>query len=175
MDSRIEELVRACRQGDQASWRRLVEAHAGLVFAVARRRGLSREECEDAAQHTFTQLFKRLNNIDDPRALPAWLITTATRESVRLISKRRSVGASAHAEGVAAPIEADSLERHHRVRLAVDILSPPCRDLIRVLFWESPSPDYMTISQRLGIPVGSIGPNRARCLAKLAKLLGRDG
>lgn len=171
MGSQLDDLVRECRQGDQVAWRRLVELHTGLVMAVARRRGLRTQECEDVAQHTFIALFKSLNKVEDPKSIPSWLITTASREAVRVAMLRRREGTEAPEQAAAESLDVRVLDEHHRVRTAVEQLGPKCRELIRCLFLESPPPDYEAIGQRLGMPIGSIGPNRARCLANLAKLL----
>ncbi len=171
MGSQLDNLVRECLQGDQVAWRRLVELHTGLVIAVARRRGLRTQECEEVAQHAFMALFKHLNRIADPQSIPSWLITTTSREAVRVGMLRRRAGADAPEQAAAEALDVRALEEHHRVRTAVEQLGPKCRELIRCLFYESPPPDYEAIGQRLGMPVGSIGPNRARCLANLAKLL----
>lgn len=176
----LHELVARCARGDPAAWEALVREFSGLVFAVARSTGLPHETCEDAAQSTFAALAKSITTISDAKALPAWLTITARREAIRL----RRAGARQRGVPIAEDIadapaeEADVLtriERHHHLRRAMAVLDPRCRSLIDALYFQSPPATYQAISELFGIPMGSIGPTRLRCLAKLAEIIGDGG
>lgn len=180
-------LLARCQQGDQVAWSRIISMHAGLVYSIARHHDLSEDRCDDIAQLVFTALLKHAGKIRDPVALPAWLAQTTRRACWRLIDRtRREHAALQHLERAAAVLatgEQDTprsaellarLEQAHAMRIALDDLGGRCRDLLRALFVDATSPDYDAIGRRLGMPVGSIGPTRVRCLAKLASLLQAD-
>lgn len=169
-------LLDRCRRGEDRAWRELVARYAGLIFAVARRQGLSNVDAEDIAQSVLAQLAANLGAIRDPAALPGWLATTARRESRRFQRRATAAGLAVDAPEPAAPAREDSdLERHQLLRIALDELGGRCRDLLHELYFVPTKPDYEAIARRLGMPVGSIGPTRARCLAKLADLLAEAG
>lgn len=161
-----------CLAGDNAAWDRVISAHAPLVYAVARAQGLKEDQCDDVAQSVFSALVRRIASIRDAQALPAWLITSTKREAWRV--RRASVKLQ---PGEAEPdhqneSSLDKLESVHQVRRALEELGGRCKELLTLLFLADGSPDYQVISQTLEIPVGSIGPTRARCLAKLAEMMG---
>jgi RNA polymerase sigma factor (sigma-70 family) len=174
-------MLRRCAAGDQLAWSRLVRDHAGLVYSIARDAGLPEHQCDDLAQHVFSTLLRNLDSIRSAPALPAWLAQTTRRAAWRARADARKRDAM-HTDAERLEIAADPdetpllrtarLEEAHRVRRALDVLGGRCRDLLRAVFVESDAPDYDTIASRLSIPRGSIGPTRARCLAKLAELLG---
>lgn len=161
--------------------------HAGLVYSIARHHDLPEDRCDDIAQLVFSALLKHTGNIKDAAALPAWLAQTTRRACWRMIERlRREQTAVKNLERQSSPFTADTLdspqaaelltriEQAHSVRRALDDLGGRCRDLLRALFVDSTSPDYEAIGRRFGMPVGSIGPTRVRCLAKLAALLQTD-
>ena len=180
----IRDLLSRCQHGDQRAWSRVIQLHAGLVYSIARHHGLSEDRCDDVAQLVFTSLLKHVARIKDPVALPAWLAQTTRRACWRMVERiRRDETAQRAMEhtglpGAAAWEDTDAgaqmltrLEQAHAIRVALDELGGRCRELLRALFVDSGTPDYEAIGRRLGMPVGSIGPTRVRCLAKLAALL----
>lgn len=179
-------LVARCLGGESAAWTALVHRYQRLVFAVVRRAGLDEHAAADVFQTVFARLVQHLPRIDDPSRLQAWLVTTAKREAVlqaqrgqRTVSMTRTGDADDDAaeweladDSPTAEAALDGLQQVHRVRLALDRLEPRQRDLMLMLFGDDdPKPSYDQIAERLGIPVGSIGPTRARCLEKLRRLL----
>ena len=170
-------LIARCLDGDQTAWSTLVERYNRLVFAVARRAGLSQEDAEDTFQVVFTTLYQRLNGLRDQERLAAWLITTTHREAIRV---RRHVRPHDEiADDIPdqdAPtdelVEAEMLRQTARDAMAG--LDDRCAALLRALFLDTDQA-YSSIARRLGIAVGSIGPTRARCLAKLKALLDERG
>jgi RNA polymerase sigma factor (sigma-70 family) len=174
------QLVLACRRGDQLAWEKLIRRYQRLIYAIPLRAGLDEDQAAEIFQDVFTTLFQKLNDIEDPERLHAWLVTTARRKTWRTISKRQlSVSADEpEYEVVAIPDETPLpdeqlmiLEEQHRVRTALLSMDPRCRTLLQMLFYVAESPSYAEIAAALGVPEGSIGPTRARCLAKLLKLL----
>lgn len=178
------QLVSACRRGDQLAWERLIRRYQRLIYAIPRRAGLDEDQAAEIFQDVFTTLFEKLADIQDPDRLQAWLVTTARRKTLRTISRMRSQpGSGANAddpspEAATIPAEAPLpdeqlmiLEEQHQVRVALSLLDQRCRMLLQMLFYLPEPPSYAEVAAALGIPEGSIGPTRARCLGKLLRLL----
>lgn len=178
------QLVLACRRGDQLAWEKLIRRYQRLIYAIPRRAGLDEDQSAEIFQDVFTTFFQKLNDIQEPERLQAWLVTTARRKTFRTISKMRGQpGADANADEPAdeaeripdeAPLPDEQLqilEEQHRIRTALSLLDPRCRTLLELLFYRQEPASYAEIAAALGIPEGSIGPTRARCLAKLLRIL----
>ncbi len=179
-DASDEALLQACRRGDQDAWDVLVKRFERLVFTVPRRAGLDEDSAADVFQTVFTRLVGALDAIERPDRLRAWLVTTARRETWRQLARRvPTVTAHPDADEMddeiervpdPAPLADEQIERletQHTVRQAVESLDDRCRELITMLFLTPEPPPYTEIAERLGVPLGAIGPNRARCLKKL--------
>jgi RNA polymerase sigma factor (sigma-70 family) len=179
-DPSVAGLVARARIGDNDAWDRLVERYAPLLWSICRGYGLSRSDAADACQRVWLYLVEQLPAIRRPEALPGWLVTTTRRECVRLLGAARRcspledpLGAAGAAqpedrEGTAVDRALLAGERHAALREAFQQLRPDCRRLLALLLQDPPVP-YAEISARLGIPVGSIGPTRARCLSHLRR------
>ena len=171
-------LLAAAAAGDQRSWEAIVDRYAGLVWAVARSFRLSAVDAADVTQATWLRLVEHLRDIRDADRLGAWLATTARREALALL---RHAGRDVPAGDWELepelpdrePVEAGMLraERNADLWRAFDRLPWPCQRLLRVLLAE-PAPTYAEAAAALSIPVGSIGPTRARCLQTLRQRLG---
>lgn len=180
-----EVLLLACRRGDAVAWEVLVKRYQRLIYAILRRAGLDEDSSADVFQEVFTSLFENLNRIEQPDRLQAWLVTTARRKTLRLISQERTLkkrindGLASDSlideipDGAVLPDELlTRLEEQHMVRIAIARLDGRCQKLLKLLFYDTePPPSYAEIAALTGTPEGSIGPTRARCLQKLLKLL----
>lgn len=170
-------LIEACLHGDRGAWDVLVERYSRLVWSIPRKYGLAREDAEDVHQTVFATLVHHLGDLRDRERLSSWLITTATRECWRLRRKasgRGTVHNDAALEEVAdVPLpETDAAdEQKQLVREGLDRLNDRCKHLLQMLFASADEPHYPQVAEQLGIPVGSIGPTRSRCLAKLEAIL----
>jgi len=179
-------LVARCLRGEAAAWTVLVQRYQRLVFAIVRRTGLDEHTAADVFQTVFSRLVQHLPRIGDPSRLQAWIVTTAKREAIlqaqrgqRVVSMTRSADGDDDAnewdladDTPTAEDALDELQQLHRVRLALDRLEPRQRDLMLLLFNDDDRKvSYDDIAAQLGIPVGSIGPTRARCLEKLRRML----
>jgi RNA polymerase sigma factor (sigma-70 family) len=186
MEPTDKQLLLSCRRGDEAAWEALVNRYQRLMYAIPRRAGLDDDQAAEVFQEVFTTLFQKLNDIDDPDRLRAWLVTTARRKTWRLISKdrfTRQMHTSEDDDGAGeelakipddAPLpdeELVKLEEQHRVRTALSVLDERCRKLLTMLFYQPETPAYAEIAITLGTSEGSIGPTRARCLEKMLRLL----
>jgi RNA polymerase sigma factor (sigma-70 family) len=165
-------LVRACAAGDAEAWSRIVDRYERLVYAIPLREGLTHHEAADVAQETFAALMTSLGSIRQPERLGSWLMTVARRLTWRERSKaaRRTLDLETidiEAEG---DLGAESVNALW-VYQAVQSLGEPCRSLVISLFFDPSEPDYAEIAVRLGRPIGSVGPLRARCLDRLRRLL----
>ena len=182
------ELVRACRDGQAAAWSTLVRRYQRLIHTVPRRAGLPDEAAADVFQTCFQRLFEHLDRLDDGARVRAWLVTTARRETLRLLAERQRrvelpAGPGGDDEPAEDPIDRlpdpaplqdeqlAELQELHRVREAVDRLDPRSRQFVELVFLQDEPLSYAEIARRLGIAEGSIGPTRARCLAKLRALM----
>jgi RNA polymerase sigma factor (sigma-70 family) len=172
----------AYQAGDRHRLAELVDLLTPLLWHTVRAQRVGYDQAEDVVQTTWLRLVHHADSIQDPRAVLAWLIVTAKRESWRVVKDaRRSqpMPEADDAETVAdlamdgpesaalASAEGRVIWRH------IESLSERCRSLLRVVAF-SDRPDYASVAQALGMPVGSIGPTRGRCLAKLRLLLDAD-
>jgi RNA polymerase sigma factor (sigma-70 family) len=178
-----QELIERCLAGDDAAWGELVARYQGLVYSVPRRMGLSAEDAADVFQTVWVLLYRRLGSVRDPVRLGGWLLTTATREAVRASRRARAAALREEADAAEAscrdtlPLadeQREAIERAQILRSALAELSERCRLLLEA-FLAADEPNYRDVARRLGIPVGSIGPTRARCLARLRELLESRG
>ena len=178
------QLVLACRRGDQLAWDRLIRRYQRLIYAIPLRAGLDEDDAAEIFQDVFTTFFQRLNDIEQPEKLQAWLVTTTRRKTLHAISKAQvqqqllvnTDDESYEATSIRdeAPLPDEQLlilEEQHRIRTALSSLDERCRTLLEMLFYLGEPPSYRDIAASLGVPEGSIGPTRARCLAKLLRML----
>jgi RNA polymerase sigma factor (sigma-70 family) len=173
------ELLRAAERGDRAAWRELVALHTPTVWAVARSHRLDRADAADVVQNTWLSLLENMNRIHDPAALAAWLATTARRHSLRLLAARRRETPVDEARLDVAEAEAADIAVLRDAQNAVlwrafTQLSEHCQRVLRVLV-HSPELSYEQVAAALGIPIGSIGPTRGRCLAQLRRKASLSG
>jgi len=175
-DSTVTGLVTRARNGDRDAWDALVERYAPLVHSICRRYRLGPHDAEDVSQDVWLRLVDHLGNLRDPAALPGWLATTTQRECGRALRAARSPCAVCvpDAENIpdsqsgTAEQELLIAERHAALREAFTDLPPRWQQLLALLI-QDPPVSYAQISATLGIPIGSIGPVRRRCLEKLRR------
>ena len=178
-NARIGALLERARDGDRGALDDVVRELSPLLWRVARSQGLDAETASDVVQTTWLELLGRIGEIRSPQALTSWLVTTARRESWRLKDRaRRTSGDTQTLDVLPDPGPAPDHhllveERDRLLRKAFRLLPERCRRLLSVLA-QVDRPDYAVVSEALGMPHGSIGPTRGRCLAKLRDLLLAD-
>jgi RNA polymerase sigma factor (sigma-70 family) len=181
------ELLHRCRAGDGRAWQMVVQRYGRLVHSVPVRYGLSPTDVDEVGQEVFLALAQQLERIEEPERLGGWLMTTARRMSWRLIQRRRQEQPAAAADiaenelltgemvgTTPTPTLAELVagwDRQAALQTALDQLGERCRHLLYMIFLDTDEPTYDEISARLGMPKGSIGPTRNRCLAQLRVIL----
>lgn len=173
-------LVQACLAGDERAWTALVAKYERLVFSVPRKYRLSDQDAADVFQTVWIELYNELPKLRNTGSLRAWLLTVASHQAFHW--KRRS-GTRFDREGgvldegqapAVVPDQGEVIEQAQQEQSLRDTLaqlSPRCRELIRLLFYEDPPVPYARVATQLGIAVGSIGFIRGRCLKKMHALL----
>jgi RNA polymerase sigma factor (sigma-70 family) len=173
-DHGVGTIVVAARAGDAAAWTELIERYEGMLRAIARSYRLAPADVDDAVQSTWLQLITSIDRVREPAAVAGWLATTARRECLRRaqapihdeLPEDAEVGDRAGADGPEAGLLA--AERSAILARALASLPTRQRELMTFLVTE-PAPPYESISATLAMPVGSIGPIRARTLARLSR------
>lgn len=179
------DLLRACRAGDPDAWEQLVRRYQRLVYSIPRRAGLDDDATAEVFQRVWVILFEHLDRIEQPERLPGWIATTARRESWRQIRGARTrPTASLSIEddltnevaqvadtGLLPEEIVEQAEHQQAVREAMGRLDERCRTLLTRLFYTDAPPAYSEVAAALGVPEGSIGPTRARCLKKLQRII----
>lgn len=178
LGTRAGKAFAAYRNGDRERLSELVDIVTPVLWNAARSQGANPTTCEDAVQTAFLQLVDRAESIHEPAAVLGWLVVVVKRETWRLArGSRREIGVEEVPEAPAQQLdpEAQSIlsERQRVLWRHVATLTPRCQELLRVIAFAD-RPDYAAIAESLGMPVGSIGPTRGRCLQKLRTTLGAD-
>ena len=171
----IGELVDAATRGEQRAWDAIVDRYLPLVISVVRRYRLADKDAEDVSQTVWLRLVERIDTIREPRALPGWISTTTKNEALRVLRKKR--GTDPVEPGAGGPLDItidfseldDGLIQAERQRAVLDGLAELSEQHRRLLLLCAADPpvSYHEISRLTGMPMGSIGPTRSRCLAKL--------
>ena len=171
-------LVRLAADGDTAAWERLVDQYERLISAITWEFRLADGDAADVAQTTWMRLIEHIHRIEHPEHIASWLATTARNECRHQLASRKrlvlSDGDLAFEERATSEVEIDdallAAERAEHVQRAMASLPARWRRLMEMLMADPPVP-YADISIELGLPIGSIGPTRGRCLARLRTLL----
>lgn len=176
------DLIRRCRQGSVGAWHRLLNKYERLVYSIPLRYGLSWDDAADVAQTTFTILIQSLDTLPEDSRLGPWLATVVRRHSWRLLERNRRETTSERLEETLLVQSAvlfgrsngDSIE-HWELTEWLDTglskIGESCRELLLALYFQPEQPSYAEIAARLGMPLGSIGPTRGRCLKRLKQVL----
>ncbi len=165
-------LVNRAAAGDSGAWDRIVERYAPLVYAICTRYRLSKQDIEDVGQRVWLLLVQQIGQLREPAALPGWLATTTARECLRTLRAAQRSGWLANsappAEDPAIDARILTAERDAALHAALAELPDRCQQLLAMLTSDPPH-SYAEISAALRIPIGSIGPQRTRCLNRLRR------
>lgn len=178
--SRAAQLFEQFRAGDEAKMADLVSLVTPILWHTARAQRLDHEAAQDVVQTSWLALVRSAHSISDPQAVLQWLIISTRREAWRMVRKaqRAEPRDFEHDDLVTPAHQAPdevllASEEESRLWQHVSTLPERCRALLRVIAFAD-RPDYANVAAALSMPVGSIGPTRGRCLAKLRQLLMND-
>src|SRR2546428_7061350 len=177
-------LVQECLKGNDTGWHLLVDKYKNLIYSIPLKYGLSQEDAADIFQAVCLELLSELPRLREPQALPAWLLRVTYHKCYHWKRDQQRYFAADSREAKDEP-EGDprelpqevvsQLEREQALREALAGLSPRCRQLVEMLFFESPARPYREVATTLGIATGSVGFIRGRCLGRLKKRLEEAG
>jgi len=176
----IHTLVRALQNREEAAWQQFVEDYGRLILFAARKAGLDESDREEVFQNTCLAVYQSIQTLRDPKSLSSWVYVIAHRFALEQAERGRGRVAFGEfdplvetihdpaAEEVSAAVE--KIDEVSRLGRVFTRLESRCRRLLDALYLEEPRPSYEMISARESMPIGSIGPTRARCLKKLEEL-----
>lgn len=173
-------VVRAAADGDREAWNALVVRFNGLIWGIARAHRLGNADAADVVQTTWLRLVEHLDTIRNPEGVGAWLATTARHECLRVlrVGQRHVLtdGFDLTERATDPAVDARLLtgERDATIWRAFSELGERCRRLLRIL-GADPAPSYEEVGAAMDMPIGSIGPTRARCLEQLRRRLAVAG
>lgn len=175
-------LVEGAAEGQQRSWQELVSRFGGLIASVGWRYGLSAADVGELQQITWLRLVENIDRIRQPERVGGWLATTARRESLQILRRagRYTTGAEQLLAALPNETEVDpdagpvAREQAVALQAAWGKLKPRCQELLSLLITDEAIP-YRDLSVLLSMPIGSIGPTRARCLEHLRRLIAEEG
>ncbi len=174
------QLIQACLRGDEHAWEALLERYERLIYSIPRRYGMSEDEAAEVFQNVCITLLEQLERLRHHEKLGAWLVTTTRRECWQQWRRTQPVAQDGPPASLAVPdISPEEVvaeyEEYMHVRSALERLAEGCRKLLWHLYYDPAQPSYADIARRLNLPLGSIGPTRARCLEKLRLVLKESG
>jgi RNA polymerase sigma factor (sigma-70 family) len=179
-NAKVGRLIGIAAAGDEMSWQQLVQCFHGMLHSIARSYRLCDADIADVVQTTWLKLVEHLDGLHDPERVGPWLATTVRRECLAVLGRAgRQIAYGddcPECEGTE-PRPGEEMLQAERDRMlwsGVARLRGTDQALLRLLVADE-RPGYDEISSSLGMPVGSIGPTRARALARLRRELARDG
>jgi RNA polymerase sigma factor (sigma-70 family) len=176
-DPSVAALVARVGDGDQEAWNELVERYSPLVWSICVHYQLNRQDIDDVGQNVWLLLVEHIGSLREAAALPGWLATTTKHEALRVLRAARRRDRAGLPPEDQMPLDPTDTtveqeviiaERNAALRMAFAELPSRCHELLSLLMCDPP-PAYAHISATLGIPVGSIGPTRSRCLDRLRR------
>jgi len=175
-------LIQECLEGSEEAWMALIDRYKNLIFSIAVRQGLDRQDMVDVFQSVVTDVLTELPRLREPQAFQAWLIRITTHRCFKWKRQGRREVRPENWDEDDWPAEAgaqdDSIHQAQSeqvLRQSLGQLSEQCRELIKMLFYEVPARPYREVAEALDLSIGSIGFTRRKCLDRLRTLLDRAG
>lgn len=172
-------LVAACLAGSAAAWRRLLSRYESAIYSISRRHGLGEDEAAEVFQNVCVALYRGLPHLKEAAGLTRWVLVTTRRQARDLARRQRRTvpdpnDTLARLSPDPHPLADDLLsemETRVEIRAALEKLGDRCAQLLRWLYLERDPLSYREVARRLGVPEGTVGPTRARCLARLRQII----
>jgi RNA polymerase sigma factor (sigma-70 family) len=175
-------LVKECLRGNEQAWSLLIDKYKALIYSIPVKYGLPPQEAADVFQATCAELLVRLPDLREPRALPKWLMQVAhhecyrwKRQQQRVVSRDGETDLPEPETPAIAETVLQQTQEEQMLREAIAVLSPQCRRLVELLFFETPARPYAGVAKELGLAVGSIGFTRQKCIDRLRRQLDELG
>jgi RNA polymerase sigma factor (sigma-70 family) len=174
--------VKACLAGREEAWSCLIEKYKALIYSIPVKYGFSKDDASDVFQATCLELLVRLPDLRKPRALAKWLMQVAhhecyrwKRSQQRMISRDADPGLPEPEIPAIAETLVQQTQEEQKLREAMMFLTPQCRRLVELLFFEAPARPYAEVAKALGLARGSIGFTREKCIERLRRQLNKSG
>ena len=175
-------LVKECLDGNEEAWSLLIDKYKALIYSIPVKYGLPPHEAADVFQSTCVELVTRLPELREPKALPKWLMQVAHHQCYRVKRQAQRVisrDAEPDLPEPETPAVAEGLvhqtQEEQMLREAMQNLTPQCRKLVELLFFETPARPYAEVAAELGLALGSIGFTRQKCIERLRRNLDELG
>jgi len=175
-------LVKECLAGNEEAWSVLIDKYKALIYSIPVKYGLPSHEAADVFQATCMELLTRLPELREPKALPKWLMQVAhhqcyrvKRQQQRLVSRDAEPDLPHPETPAIAEDLVQQTQEEQMLREAVGRLTPQCRRLVELLFFETPARPYLEVAAELSLAVGSIGFTRQKCIERLRRTLDELG
>jgi RNA polymerase sigma factor (sigma-70 family) len=175
-------LVKECIAGNEEAWSLLIDKYKALIYSIPVKYGLPPHEAADVFQSTCMELLTRLPELREPKALPKWLMQVAhhqcyrvKRQQQRLVSRDAEPDLPDPETPAIAETLVQQTQEEQFLREAMTTLTPQCRRLVQLLFFETPPRPYTEVAAELGLALGSIGFTRQKCLERLRRNLDELG
>lgn len=175
-----EELLKACLEGDENAWSALIDKYKNLIYSIPIKYGVPPDDAGEIFQQVCLSLLSELPKIRDHKSLGGWLIKVTLHKCYEW-GRRRRHQQTLHSEDDAAPLAPGpddlllEVERERILHESLDQLSLRCRQLVQMLFYDTPALPYEEVARKLNLARGSIGFIRMRCLKHLRLLLQEKG
>jgi len=177
-----ERLVKECLRGNEEAWSALIDKYKALIYSIPVKYKLPPHEASEVFQSTCVELLHRLPDLREPKALPKWLMQVAhhhcfrwKRQQQRLVSRDADPDLPDPETPPIAEELVQQTQQEQFLRDAIATLSPQCRRLVKLLFFETPARPYAEVAAELGLAVGSIGFTRQKCMDRLRRHLDELG
>jgi len=174
-------LVQQCLKGEEEAWAALIARYKNLIYSIPVKLGFSQDDAADIFQGVCAELISQLPQLRKPQAIGGWLIKVTAhkcsqwkRQADRFVDPESQAEPEAGSERLPDNLLAE-LQKEQMLRTALQELSPRCRQLVDMLFFETTPRPYSEVARELGIATGSIGFIRSRCLDKLRRRLQEIG
>jgi RNA polymerase sigma factor (sigma-70 family) len=171
-------LVKECLEGNEEAWSLLIDKYKALIYSIPVKYGLPSQDAADVFQATCAELLARLPELREPRALPKWLMQVAhhecyrwKRHQQRMVSRDAEPDLPDPETPPIAETIVQQMQEEQMLREAISALTPQCRRLVELLFFETPARSYGNVAKELGLAVGSIGFTRQKCMDRLRRQL----